>query len=138
MVNSDDKANGMTQTDPFEVLTSPVPGLGVTDAATVLRDAFGLQGDLEPLTSERDQNFRVTLASGERFVLKIANSAEDPGVTDLQSRAMLHVGGAADSVPVPQVLTTIDGDTSLKHIAPDGREHVIRVLSWLDGVPLQH
>src|SRR5262249_27433231 len=40
---------------------------------------------------ERDQNFRITTATAERFILKIANRDEDLGVVDLQVRGLLHV-----------------------------------------------
>lgn len=126
----------MTSNDPFKVLTTPTPAIDVEHALHHLREQFGLSGDLKPLTSERDQNFRVTTATDGCFVLKIANSAEDPAVTDLQSAALLHIEKTMPELPVPKVFRTLDGETSSRIDAND-RQHVVRVLSWLDGVPLQ-
>lgn len=125
-------------TDAFEVMTAPVPSLS-TDAATSILDTnYCLHGALTPLTSERDQNFLLTAASGDRFVLKIANSAEDPAVTDFQTAALVYLADAAPEQPVPRVVMTAAGADTMTVIASDGRRHRVRLLTWLDGVPLQY
>ncbi len=43
------------------------------------------------LPSERDQNFLLSTASGERFVLKIANAGEERGMLETQNRVMRHL-----------------------------------------------
>ena len=52
---------------------------------------YGLHGEFTPLYSERDQNFRVTSERDGRFVLKVYNRAEAPGVVDFQTQALLHI-----------------------------------------------
>lgn len=98
---------------------------------------FGIEGSFEAVDSERDQNFHVTADSGEHYVLKFANSAEDPAVTDLQSQALLHIEQTDRDFPVPRLCRTLDGELSALAIADDGREHAVRVLSWLKGTPLR-
>ena len=68
----------MTTNDPFKVLTTPAPEVSDDTALQALDERFGLIGKLQPLTSERDQNFLVTAPDEKQYVLKIANSAEDP------------------------------------------------------------
>ena len=80
--------------DAITLLTTDRPALSGTQAAELLREHFGLTGELEPLDSERDQNFLLRSASGEKYVLKIANSAETEPVTDFQTAALLHLDGA--------------------------------------------
>lgn len=107
------------------------------DAERLLSEHYELTGDLKPLTSERDQNFLVATADGNRYVLKIANSAEDPAITEFQSGALLHIEELAPELAVPRIIKTRGGRTSVRATAPDGREHTVRLISWLDGTPLQ-
>ena len=124
--------------DPFLVLTTPVPDVDERAASRVLEQHFALGGRLEPLASERDLNYLVTSDSGERMVLKFANSAEVPDVTALQTEALLHLASADPDLAVPRIRRSIDGSTSVEITADDGRKHVARVISWLEGTPLQY
>ena len=83
--------------------------------------------------SERDQNFRIKADSGDQYVLKIANTLESPDVLDFQTRALQHIARTDPAMPVPRTFPDIDGnDWSL---VPDqqGREHMVRLISWLEG-----
>lgn len=124
-------------TDLFDVLTTPPPAVSRNAAATVLHEHYGLEGRLEALDSERDRNFLVTTADDHKYVLKFANSAEDAAVTDFQSAALLHVAQTAPELPVPRLVTTTSGRTAAYITAGDGRRHVGRLLTWLEGVPLK-
>ncbi len=127
----------MTSGDPFAVLTTAPPALSIELATTVLRDHFSLTGRLEPLASERDQNFLVTTMDNGQYVLKFANSAELAEVTDFQTAAMLHAAKHAPGILLPRVIRTLDGDTAVTVECSDGRRHRARLLTWLEGVPLQ-
>ena len=60
------------------------------------------------LPSERDQNFLLLAAAGERFVLKIANAAEERGMLETQNRVMRHLG---EKLPFcPRVLAALNGE----------------------------
>jgi len=124
-------------TDPFLVLSEAAPRFSAAAAKTALLQHFGIDGTLETIDSERDQNFHVSAACGEQFVFKVANSAEDAGVTDLQSQALRHIEQTDPDFPVPRLHETLDGNIAAIAIADDGREHVVRLLSWLDGTPLR-
>ncbi len=75
----------------IKFLDSDVPDISSDAAARVLRELYGIEGALSRLYSERDQNFRVRATDGSDYVLKIANSDEDPGVLDMQHQALAHV-----------------------------------------------
>jgi Ser/Thr protein kinase RdoA (MazF antagonist) len=92
---------------------------------------------LKSLTSERDQNFLVELATPEYVVLKITNSCEAADVTDFQTAALLHVADRDPDFPVPRVKRTLTGETQTSVAGEDGREHSVRLLTWLDGIPLR-
>ena len=121
----------------FALLSTPQPDLSESAVARILKNQYGIEGSLKVLISERDQNFLVKRESGENFVFKIANSTEEVGVTDFQIRALLHVAATDEDFPVPRVRPALNGDTSTTIDGSDGREHVARVLAWLDGIPLR-
>lgn len=104
-------------------------------AQTLARD-FGLRGDLQPLVSERDQNFRLTTADQGRFVVKIVSSSEAQATTDFQISTLLHLEekGLAG---VPRIVRSVTGATCGVISARDGAEYLIRVASWVSGTPLQ-
>jgi Ser/Thr protein kinase RdoA (MazF antagonist) len=123
--------------DPYAVLSTPVPDVCEATAATMLDGYFGINGELERLSSERDLNFLVRERSGSRFVLKFANSAEDPGVTDFQNAALQYLEDHHPELSVPRVVHALNGTSSVTVEADDGRAHVLRVLSWVPGTPLE-
>ena len=119
--------------DAFTLLTTDPPGFSARRASGLLREHYGLEGSLETQGSERDQNFLLRTNAGEKYVLKIANSAEAEAITDFQVAALLHLGDSGLTTPVPDVVRTSDGQTQVRIAADDGRVHTARVLSWLPG-----
>ena len=122
--------------DIFTALTTPPPVVTESAATKFLHDNYGVEGALQVLASERDQNFRVTREAGKSFVLKIANLAEAPEVTDFQNEALLHVAEIDPVLPVPRVVRTLSGSTTSTIFDIDGRGHTARVLTWLEGIRL--
>jgi Ser/Thr protein kinase RdoA (MazF antagonist) len=108
----------------------------VIDAVRVARELYGLDAVASALPSERDRNFLLTATSGERFVLKIANAAEERSVLEAQNAAMAHVA-ARGFARCPRALPTRDGNSSIAQIhGDDGRLHFVRLVTWLEGIPL--
>lgn len=130
------KTRLMTNGDPFTVLATQPPAVTSEEARQILADLYGLDGKLAALGSERDRNYRVTSVDGVSAVLKISNSAEAPSITRLQAKALLHIEQNAPALPVPRNLPTLDGRPLGKFVASDGRQHCVRLLSWLDGAPI--
>jgi Ser/Thr protein kinase RdoA (MazF antagonist) len=122
----------------FKSLNTPPPRIGEDQAAAFLARHYDLAGELTPLVSERDQNFLVRPPGGSPYILKFANVAEPVEVTDFQNQALLHLAGVGIDFPVPQVVPTTGGDYLLKVTGEHGMSHSARLLTWLEGVPLQH
>ena len=118
--------------DALDAISSPQPQFSEKATKHVLATEFGLEGELSPLVSERDQNFRVTAADGRQFVFKIANSAESSVTTDFQIKALLHIEQKRCSVATPRIERTLAGNDSA--LIRDGdAAHVCRVVSYLRG-----
>lgn len=119
-----------------DVLTTPAPAVSTAEAAAILHCHFGLQGEVTALTSERDRNFRLRLADGRAFVLKLAHPAEPAAVTNLQTAALLHLAARDPALPVPAVVPGLDGAPERRLTFGDGRAMVTRLITYLEGEPL--
>ncbi|MDH4073958.1 MAG: phosphotransferase [Gammaproteobacteria bacterium] len=129
----------MTESDPLAVIAAEPPAFSDADAIAIVQEHWGLVAAVKSLVSERDQNFRVRTDDGRECVLKIANAAEDPLVTDFQVRALVHIASRvrAAGIPIrtPVVLPASGGELSVV-IRGDGGCHVTRLVTFLPGVPL--
>jgi 4-aminobutyrate aminotransferase-like enzyme/Ser/Thr protein kinase RdoA (MazF antagonist) len=110
-------------------LLQQAPRFDAAGAAQLARDLYGLDAAASPLPSERDQNFLLATATGERFVLKIANLQETRDLLDAQDAAMSRV---AELGLCPRVLPAPDGSP----VTTAGTGHLVRLLTWLPGKPL--
>lgn len=111
------------------------PTFTPTQAQQIALQLYGIEGSITTLHSERDQNFLLTPTTGERYVLKIANSQEERHILELQQAALAHV--ATHSVlPVAQLRPTVKGEALGIVTGKDGRDHFVRLLTYLPGRPL--
>ena len=129
----------MVQQDPLAVIAQVQPHISDDLAVETVKARYGLDVTVSSLVSERDQNFLLRTRDGPRYVLKIANAAEDPAVTDFQIKALLHIERvvAEQGIPVtvPEILMTTDGKDQFV-LATAAGSYVSRVVSFIEGVPL--
>ncbi|MBK7180314.1 MAG: phosphotransferase [Chloroflexi bacterium] len=89
-----------------------------------------------PVTATK--TFRLTAVSGAQFVLKIAAANEERDVLDLQNAAIAHLRRRESLAPcLPDVIPTLDGQPIAK-VADAGRPYLVRLVTYLPGVPLAH
>lgn len=119
----------------ISTLESAPPHLSEAEARDLAATYFGLDGEARRLVSERDANFRIELADGKCFVLKVTNPAEPKSLTDLQTKALLHVKTVDPGLPVPRLVPTTDGGHE-HALALGGATCIARVLTYLPGQPL--
>jgi Ser/Thr protein kinase RdoA (MazF antagonist) len=98
-------------------------------AQAIAEKYFGIQATAEELPSERDQNFLLRAGGGEKFVLKIANDAEERAVLEAQNAMIRHLEARVRFCP--RVVLARSGE---EMVSVDGR--MVRVLSYLPGKPL--
>ena len=114
-------------------LIEPRPVLDVDGVRRILAENWDLGGELVPLHGERDLNFRVTDASGARYVLKIQNPADTAGVVDFQTAAVRHIRRVAPDLQVADVVSTRSGHAWSTTNDAEGRRCHVRLLDHLDG-----
>ena len=122
----------------MSVLTTLPPAFTPNEVAAIARDLYGLSGDLSPLDSERDQNFRLTESDGTSWVLKIANAAEDHQALAFQAALLRHVRMADPGLPLPHLRSTLTGEDLGSARSQGGQAHFVRLVSWLPGQLFSH
>ena len=123
------------------VLCAPAAPVPADWAQAMLRRHWGLDAALEALSGERDSNFLLTLtatASGTsvRRLLKVSHPVEPSAVTDFQTQALLHLARQAPELPVQRLWPARGGAVAVSACAPDGQPRVLRLLSYLEGLPM--
>ena len=112
------------------------PDVEAPEARTLLEQAFGRTGTLRELGSHQDRNYRVDTPEGQRFVLRIARTALTRAELDAENGAMLRCAeaGLPFETPVPQ--RALDGGLVTRVRTAAGVEHDIRLVTYLDGEPM--
>jgi len=108
-------------------------------AAGLCRSAWGIDGRLTPLASERDRIFRVESADGRRLILKFTNPDETPLATDFQTRGLLHAAARDPGLPIPRLVPDREGRVAFRPDTwPFDRPPTARLMTWLDGDLVAH
>ncbi len=97
------------------------------DAARIALDHFGIEGRPSRLPGYEDVNTRITVTSGDSFVLRVSPRGSDMLTVRLIEDAMATVAGA--SFATPRALPTKDGEPYAS--LPDGS--VARLHTWVGG-----
>jgi 4-aminobutyrate aminotransferase-like enzyme/Ser/Thr protein kinase RdoA (MazF antagonist) len=117
-----------------KLLGTLAPNFSIEDINKIAKKLYRLTGTISPLGSERDQNFQISTPTGERFVIKIANSSEDPAIIDMQLKALEHITKVDPGLPVPRVKLSQNGLAIEVIEGEDGRKHPVRAVTYLPGV----
>ncbi len=112
------------------------PRLGRDKAEELALRLYGLSVRAEELPSERDQNFLLRTSAGGKFVLKIANPGEDVANLEAENAALYHLAGGGGPPLAPRLIADREGRWIAETAGPDGAAHAVRLLSYIEGVPL--
>lgn len=109
------------------------PKLDLLSVKARVREIYGLVGMWSDLGGEREQNFRLVIATGEKYVVKIASTVEDPQVLLFQCEALSHIVKVDSGLGIPKVQKTLDGAILSSIVSESGQSHPLRLLSYLEG-----
>lgn len=105
-------------------------------ASRIAAERYGLEATASVLPGEYDDNFRLTVASGESFVLKIMHPAREPDLLDLQVRALQHLGARAPSLQLPRIHLSLAGKAVETLRDENGETRHVWMLTYIAGQPL--
>nr|HET6902085.1 phosphotransferase [Ktedonobacteraceae bacterium] len=113
--------------------TSHIPLFTGDHAAHIASSLYGLQAEVHSLAGERDYNFHLQSTTGAAFVLKIAHADEQKEMLALQNEALAHLVAHDPTLLLPQVCSTVTGESIATSSAPDGTERFVRLLTYIPG-----
>jgi 4-aminobutyrate aminotransferase-like enzyme/Ser/Thr protein kinase RdoA (MazF antagonist) len=108
------------------------PRFLATEASSLAREHFGLDGHATALPSHLDQNFRLDTASG-KFVLKLANTAAESDYVDLQQAVLAHLQQDSTVQHFPEVVSARNGAKKVIVEGRNGECHQLWAVTWLEG-----
>ena len=104
----------------------------MAEAERIARDCYGLAVAVQPLSGERDCNFRLRSADRREYVLKIIDREATPEAIDCQIRVLRHLAEADPALPVPRVHATAQG-AELGTIQRDDGSYTTCLMGYLPG-----
>lgn len=119
-----------------DLFDEPNPQFSEAELARMAHEHFGATGGVRLYPSERDQNARCDVADGRSILVKVSHRAERAETIALQNALLEHVRRVDPGLCVPRVVAARGGDHMITISTGQGREHLVRALSWLPGVPL--
>ncbi|MGA1721625.1 MAG: aminotransferase class III-fold pyridoxal phosphate-dependent enzyme [bacterium] len=111
------------------------PQLTEAEALELLAQHYGLTGQLVALPGERDRNFQLCLASGEKNTFKVVNAEVPLESLKTEIRAMQHLNSELGSL-VPNPLADQVGRFISEGSLQNGSACWLRLQSWQPGIPL--
>lgn len=129
---------GETVNSSFAAGALATPSVRVTDdeAIALAKAQFGLDGTVTRFATEKDDTFRLTVADGRCFTLKVANTVENPHEIAFQLDLLRHIAATAPLLPVPRAIADRDGRLQSPYFDSQGQRRQAYLLTYLDGVPL--
>ena len=110
------------------------PRLTVDAAAHIATIHYGIAAaTIEPLPSERDQNFHVKTNGPESFVLRVSHRDESRASLELQERVLHHLRTEVPQLRMPRVVPTVEGETLITIPGQDGQAHLVRMTTFVPG-----
>ncbi len=110
------------------------PQFNLAEVSQLVHSLYGLRATAASLPSERDQNFLLHTAAGEKFVLKIANAKEERSMLEAQQGVLEHL--AQHTALCPRVAANLRGEPMTEVQSAHGATHLVRMVTYLDGIPL--
>jgi 4-aminobutyrate aminotransferase-like enzyme/Ser/Thr protein kinase RdoA (MazF antagonist) len=112
------------------------PSYSAEEAGELVRAHYGIEGSLEPLPAEWDQNFRIDAGEQGAFVIKIANTARSAEELDFQNAVMSLLSECWSSGKSPRAIKALSGERIIPVSGSGGASFLMRALTWLPGKPM--
>jgi hydroxylysine kinase len=112
------------------------PEIADDEMADIARRHWGIGGAATPLRGERSANAHLVADDGTEYLLQVKSATERPDVTDLETKALLHLAERDPGLPVARVVPTSDG-APLAEVERHGDTHLGRMVTFLPGTTFE-
>lgn len=97
-----------------------------------LKEHYDLAGELKKLNGYEDVNFKLTMADGRRFVVKLTANLDAFEFLEAQNIVFERLGTAND-IRSPEIISSKDGNRINRFISSGNNIFYFRVLSFVEG-----
>jgi len=121
-----------------DAITATFAPLGPEHATALAVERYAVQPDaVRRFETERDDTFELVVG-GDRFVLKVANPADDREVVEMQCAVLEHLAEADPALSVPRVVRDVDGALLGTTAGADGEPRLVRLYTFVPGSVLDY
>ena len=108
--------------------------MSVSSITQLLKEHYGLQGELRSLVGYANPNYMLTTSDGTSYIVKgfSKNAKRGPEVVRGQMEILDQVHESWDGAPLPRPIRSLQ-DHLLESDDTVKEDHLIGVLTWLDG-----
>ena len=110
--------------------------LNANEVLEILSYNYGIEGSIDPLPSERDQNFQVSAKNGEHFVLKIGSPLENDDLIVFQDEVLNFLAERRLPFSVPVPIPDKQGQNIVSFRTGSGARRLVRLVSYIKGEKL--
>ena len=120
---------------PRPSIASPgsTPCIAPGEAEAIAKKYYNIEGAASALPSERDRNFLLECANGDKYVLKFANAEEDPATLEFQAGALARAKLFNTPLEAPALVAAADGEHLIRVKTDRGESHLTRLVTWVEG-----
>ena len=93
----------------MELIKEDRPSFSCEVVQKIVQDLYGIEGVLEPLPAEWDQNFRLDGGDAGTFVVKIANRASSTEVLEFQNAVFNRLSERWSFGKSPSLVVSLSG-----------------------------
>lgn len=115
------------------------------EAAELAAELYGIEARARELPGEYDDNFQLTAANGESFVLKVMHPARERSFIEMQCSVLRHLAERAPELGLPRVMPTRRGEAfanvslphgAIKRSKDDDEQRLVWMLTYIPGTVL--
>jgi hydroxylysine kinase len=117
-------------------LTTPHVRMDANEAQALAERLYGVTGEVHRLDTEKDDTFVLLEHTGRRLIMKVANPAETQSEMAFQVALLDQLGRRDPTLPIPAVIPDHGGRPFASITDDAGQRRAVRLLTYLDGVPL--
>ncbi len=117
-------------------LTAAHVRMDAPEARALAERLYGVVVEARRLDTEKDDTFQLSERGGRRLIMKVSNPAEARSEIEFQVALLEHLGRRDPELPVPAVIPDLDGRPFTSITDAAGQQRLVRLLTFVDGVPL--
>ncbi len=113
------------------------PPVDAPRAEAIAYEIYALRARATRLDGERDRNFLLDAADGQKYILKFIDPQADDVVVDGQSAALSHIAARDPQLPVPRIVTARDGEQVATALIGAAQPCRVRLMTYRPGMVIR-